>query len=121
MAPVQSRQAPPCGKTHLKGIMRKIARERVRSLVDRPRGRVLLSAVSLMLAAACWLPHVVHAAEATYDLLRFCEFALHGRGCRGYPVRPYQGGRAILSLFPRPLFIVLNIYAPPPHLVVALR
>ena len=62
-------------------------------------------------------PHVGHVTRATHDLLRFWEFALHGRGCRGYPGRPYQGGRAILSLFPRPSFIALNIYPAPLHLV----
>jgi hypothetical protein len=30
-------------------------------------------------------PHVVHATQATYDLLRFWEFAVYGWGCGGYP------------------------------------
>jgi hypothetical protein len=64
------------------------------------------------------VPHVVQATQATYDLLRFREFALHGRGCRGYPAcLPARRAGFSVSLT-RPSFIALNIYAPPQHLVL---
>ena len=58
------------------------------------------------------------ATRVTHDLLRFWEFALHGRGCRGYPACSLNRRAGILSLFPRPSFIALNIYPAPLHLVL---
>jgi hypothetical protein len=45
--------------------------------------------------------HVGQATRVTHDLLRFWEFALHGRGCRGYPACSLnQEGRDSLSFPP---------------------
>ena len=49
-------------------------------------------------------PHVGHAAQATRDRILLASLAV-GPGCS-------------LSLIPRPLFIALNIYASPLHLVL---
>ena len=65
------------------------------ALVDRTAGERYFP-----LCDSCSLPHVVHATQATYNLLRFWGFALHGRGCRGYPGHPYEEGRGVPSLFP---------------------
>src|ERR671916_733581 len=67
-------------------------------------------------------PHVVHATQATYDLLRFWEFAVHERGCRGYPawhLASRVGGFFSLISLPRPLFIPLDIQAAYQQLVVS--
>jgi hypothetical protein len=62
---------------------------------------------------------VGHVTRVTHDLLRFREFALHGRGCGGYPACfPARRAGGFCVSLPRPSFIALNIYAPPQHLVL---